>query len=230
MNTRTKRNVVCAALLVAAVTAVQPAQAYPLVDPGFELNPLTSYVNVLTNFTTYQGVWGAENGTIVTTENGVTPPEGVKMLRMDDDGLVATQGFQVLDASAFAGPIDSGLATFSFSARFNVDQFVPAAVSSVHVQFFSAANYGSQIGVGTNNSLSLDGLATTWETASVGGAVPVNTRWMLVQVAYSNASLLGTDGAIHPGYVDAAQFRVVPEPATLGLLVLGAVSMWMRRR
>jgi len=231
MITRTNRIVVTAALVLAAAAAVRPAQAYPLVDPGFELNPLTNYANVLTDFTTYQGVWGVENATIVNAENGVTPPEGVKMLRMVDDGLVTTQGFQVMDVSSFAGPIDSGAATFGLSAFFNVDQFVPAAVSAVYVQFFSAANYASQIGLGTSSNLSLDGLDTTWEAASVSGAIPVNTRWILAQVAYSNASLIGSDGVVHPGYVDAADFRIIPEPASLGLLLLGAASMmWTRRR
>jgi hypothetical protein len=213
-----------------AVAATTPsAWASLLVDPGYEVNPLTSYVNVLTDFTTYQGDWGAENGTITGFENGVTPPEGVKMLRMDDDGLITTQAFQVTDVNSYAGLIDSGSATVTLSALFDVDAHVPAALASVYIQFFSAANYGSQIGTGLGGPLSLDNLDTTWEAAAVTTPVPVGTRWLLSQVSYNNASLIGDDGIIHPGYVDAADLRIVPEPTTLGLFSLGLFALLRRR-
>jgi hypothetical protein len=230
MNSRTNRIVVCAALVLAVAAFAQPARANLLVDPGFEVNALTSYVNVLTDFTTYQGIWGVENATIVTAENGITPAQGVQMLRMEDDGLLTTQGFQVTDVSSYAGLIDSGAGIVGLSALFNVDKGVPAAVAAVYLQFFSAANYGSQIGSYVGTGLTLDNLDSTWEMIAYSGAIPVNTRWVLSQVAYSDASLVGIDGAVHPGYVDAADLRITPEPASLGLLLLGAASMWMRRR
>lgn len=230
MKTRTNRTILCAGLLLAIAASAQPARANLLIDPGFEANALTSYVNVLTDFTTYQGIWGVENATITVAENGVTPPEGVKMLRMVDDGLLTTQGFQVTDVTSYAAIIDSGAGIVNLSALFNVDHGVPAAITGVYVQFFSASNYGSQIGAGIGGGLTLDNSDITWETTSVGGAIPVNTRWILSQVAYNNASLLGSDGAVHPGYVDAANLRITPEPASLTLLLLGASAMWMRRR
>jgi hypothetical protein len=213
-------------LVVAAPLA--PAWANLLVDPGFESNPLTSYVNVLNDFTTYQGIWGAEVGTITGVDNGVTPAQAAQMLRMDSDGLITTQGFQVTDVSSYAGAIDAGAAIASLSALFNTDMHVPAAQAAVYLQFFSAANYGSQIGTGVSGPLALDSSDTTWETAQVATPVPVGTRWVLSQVYYANASLIGNDGTIHPGYVDAADLRLIPEPAALGLLAVG--SLLLRRR
>jgi hypothetical protein len=229
MVTRRCRSLVCAGTLLAVAATTPSAWANLLVDPGFEVNPLDNYLTVLNDFTTYEGVWGVENATITGLENGVTPPEGVKMLRMDDDGIVTTQAFQVTDVNSYAGVIDSGSATVTLSALFDVDSNVPAAAGSVYIQFFSAANYGSQIGTGVGGPLALDSLDTTWELATVTTPVPVGTRWLVSQVYYSDASLLGNDGTIHPGYVDAADLSVVPEPATLGLLLPGALAVLRRR-
>jgi hypothetical protein len=230
MTMMTERNRIRAGVgLLVTMLACTPAWANLLVDPGFEANPLTSYSNVLTNFTGFQGQWGGEVALITGFENGVTPPEGVDMLRMDDDGLITTQTFQVTDVTSYAAIIDAGSATATLDALFNVDAHVPAATGGVYIQFFSASNYGSQIGTGLAGPLALDALDTTWETAAVTTGVPVGTRWILSQVYYSDASLLGVDGVVHGGYVDAADLRVTPEPATLGLLAMGAFAMLRRR-
>jgi hypothetical protein len=217
-------------LALALAAGAPAARANLLVDPGFEANPLDTAANVLGNFTTYQGVWGVEVATIVGAENGVTPAQGSKMLRMVDDGQVATQGFQVTDVSASAGLIDAGGATVNLSALFNVDKAVPAAAAAVYVQFFSAANYGSQIGSYIGSGLTLDLAPNTWESISISGAVPPGTRWVLSQVAYSDVSLMGIDGISHPGYVDAADFTLTPEPAGLALLLLGGLALRAGRR
>lgn len=230
MNTRSYRIVACTALAVAATVFAPSAQANLLVDPGFEVNPLTTYTNVLNNFAGYQGQWGVEVATITGVDGGVTPVEGVKMLRMTDDGLVATQGFQATDVTSYAALIDSGGAIVNLGALLNVDQNVPAASGGVTVLFFSAANWGSQIGSPLIGNTALDSSPATWELASVSGAVPVSTRWLVTQVAYSNASLIGNDGAVHPGYVDAARLTITPEPAALALLAVGGLLITRRRR
>ncbi|HNQ23940.1 MAG TPA: PEP-CTERM sorting domain-containing protein [Phycisphaerae bacterium] len=230
MSGRTNRIVTAVLVATALAVAGPSAWANLLVDPGFEVNPLDNYATVLGDFTTYQGVWGVEVATITGAENGVTPPEGVKMLRMDDDGLVATQGFQVTDVTAYAGIIDAGSALVSANALFNVDMHVPAASGGVTMLFFSAANFGSQIGVPASGGFTLDASPATWETSSVLAPIPVGTRWLVTQVAYGNASLMGTDGAVHPGYVDAAVLRVVPEPGSLALLGAAGLLAVLRRR
>jgi hypothetical protein len=224
MNTRTNWILACAALALAFAASTPSARANLLVDPGFEVNSLDTAFNVLNFFPAYQGIWGVEVATITGVDGGVTPAQGAKMLRMVDDGLTATQGFQVTDVTSYAALIDSGGATVNMSALFNADKNVPAAVGAVYVQFFSASNYGSQIGSPISAGLTLDNSAITWETISASGAIPVSTRWLLSQVLYSDAPLLG-----NPGYVDAADLTIVPEPVSLALLGLGSAVMLRRR-
>jgi hypothetical protein len=219
MSTRTNLIFACASLLLAITIAASSAEANLLVDPGFELNPLDTAYNVLNFFPVYQGIWGVEMASITGVDGGVSPAQGSKMLRMTDDFAITTQGFQVTDVTSYAALIDSGGATVKLNALFNADKNTPAAVGGVDVSFFSANYYGSMTGY-MGSILHLDNSPNTWETASVSGAIPVGTRWLLSQVFYNDASLVG-----NPGYVDAANLAVVPEPPTLVLLGLSALGL-----
>ena len=223
MNTRTKFILACTGLLLAFAASTPSAWANLLVDPGFEANPLDTAYNVLNFFATYQGIWGVEAATITGVDGGVTPAQGVKMLRMVDDGQTTTQGFQDTDVTSYAALIDSGGATVNLSGLFNVDKNVPAALAGIYVSFFTASNYGS-LTTYIGNTLTLDNAPGTWETLSVSGAIPAGTRWLVSQVAYNDALLGG-----NPGYVDAADLSITPEPATLTLLALGGLGALLRR-
>jgi hypothetical protein len=227
VNIRTNVIRVCAGVLLAIAAATPSEGANLLVDPGFEANPLDTAANVLNDFPTYQGIWGVEAATITGVDGGVTPAAGLKMLRMVDDGQAGTtQGMQVTDVTSYAALIDSGGATVTMSALFDAN--LPAALGGVYVSFFTANYYGSLTSF-IGNTMTLDNVTSTWEPISVSGAIPVGTRWLLSQVVYSDASLVGSDGASYPGYVDAGDLTIVPEPATLSLLALGGLAM-MRRR
>jgi hypothetical protein len=51
--------------------------------------------------------------------------------------------------------------------------------------------------------ISLDNNPGTWEPSLVAGSVPPGTRWVLVQLGFSNATLLG-----RPGYVDCVELEL----------------------
>jgi hypothetical protein len=224
---------VAVVLFVVAVSA--PLQgANLLVDPGFESNPLNTAAFVInTPNPMNPGVWGAEMGTITGVDGGVTPAQGALMLRMTDDGQIATQTFQAVDVTSYAALIDSGSASYNLTALFNVDKDLSAALGGVYVSYFTNSNYSSLTSY-DGSSLTLDNSPATWESISLSKPIPTGTRWLLARVAYNNASLIGTDGATHPGYVDAADLRIVPEPGILALLSTGLMGLlsltWWRRK
>jgi hypothetical protein len=214
-------------MVAVAVLCTPSVGANLLGNPGFETNVLETS-GVLNDFEFYKGRWGAELGTISGAGSGVTPNEGAKMLRMTATGGDLTQTFQVIDVRSWASVIDGGGATVNFNSLFNADctdANLPTARGLAGVQFFSDSYYASEIGTGFSSDLRLDGFVGSWEGISTGGAVPVNTRWVVAQVTYYNSSLAG-----YPGYVDAAELTVVPEPATMSLLALGGVGALLRRK
>jgi hypothetical protein len=220
-----------AGLLLAVVVATPVSAVNLLTDPGFESNPLDTANNVLNNFTTYQNIWGVEMANIVTgPDGGVTPYQGSNMLKMTDDGQLATQGFQILDVSAYSGLINSGNAVVNMSAFFDPDQNLPAALAGVYVSFFNGPTYGSLTSF-IGNAQTLDANPGTWEQVSVSGSIPVGTTWVLAQVAYNNATL-NAQGARWGGYVDAADLNItaVPEPSTIALLSCGLVGLFFMAR
>ena len=192
---------------------------------------------MLYNFVTFQGRWGVEGTaatpdlvTITGVEGGVTPFEGVKMLKMlrMTGSSAAIQAFQVTNVTSYAPLIDTGGATINLSAFLNVDSEPTTARANVSVEFFSGPNWPADTLGYIRHSITLDNDRDTWQPALASGAIPVDTRWVLSQVGYNN-DLLGNDS----GYVDATELTIVPEPATLGLLVMALLSLalfgWRRR-
>jgi hypothetical protein len=225
------KNLILISLFVCAAFITVSAKANLLVDPGFESNPLTTDVAVInTPNPMLPGVWGQENSTIVGAEFTVTPAQGVKMLRMENTGSY-TQTLQATDVTSYAALIDAGGATVNINALFNANPKIPAALGGIGVSFFTASNYGSLTSYITN-TLTLDNAPGTWESISINSAIPIGTRWLLSQVFFQDSTLQGAppDTTYYGGYVDAADLTITPEPATLGLLGLGALSLLKKRR
>ena len=209
--------------VLALLCAAASAQNLLLV-PGFETNFLTSYSNVLNNFTANQGLWGVESTTISLATVGVIPLDGTRMLSMTNDGGTTTQAVQATDVTTSASLIDLGGATVHFSAFFNAADGLPAPRAAVLLHFYTGA--GLSFGAGSiSTSLTTDGDPSTWEQISTSGAIPVGTRWLVSEVLYTDASLITTNA----GFVDAASLTITPEPSS-ALLMIGSGAMLLLRR
>jgi hypothetical protein len=106
-------------------------------------------------------------------------------------------------------------------------------VGSVGVSFFNAANVPLPppfVGVPANP----DNNPATWQPFGLAGvAVPVNTAFIRMQLAYSNVTMQSPVGADRPGFVDNARLTLtyVPEPSTMGLGSLAMAGLlWLRKR
>lgn len=206
-----------------ALFAVSQASAITtpnlLVDPSFENPALTPFTQIIGPPRT-PGVWGGENAANVTgPDNGVNPAAGVRMHRMNDDGLSATQSWQLVNLAPYAGPISAGGATIDFAALFNVPQDIQAAVGSIGVSFFTPVHVPVGppfIAIPVNP----DSNPATWQPFGLSSvAVPPTAGFVRLQVAYANATMVNSAGAPRPGFVDVARLTLtyIPEPSTLGL-------------
>ena len=202
-----------------------------LTDPSFELNPLTTISNVLTNIPGFQGQWGQENTVIWTGPDGFVNPDSFsRMLKVDSTGGSYSQTGQCIDVSAYAADIDAGNVTVAMGAMFNAD--LPAADGSASLSFIDSSGvFGNFTGpdLATGN-VTIDALASTWQPIGLGNTMPTGTRWLFFQVAYRDVTLLDNQGLVGSGYVDSAivDIQVVPEPTTLA--ALGLVGMLALRR
>jgi hypothetical protein len=208
MNTRKNSVIMGAALVLALAVSASSAWANLIIDPSFEdqsapfVLPYLGGV-VSPNFTA--GFWGAENATVVTTENGVTPRCEVQMLRMEDEGGVVTQAFQAVDVSADSVCIDSGHARVQLSAWLNtMDSGISTPVQgAVTVFFYSCGTCWGNVVPYISDPINLDINSSTWELSSTSGSIPTGTRWLLIQLGFTNSTLLG-----RPGYVDCVDLQV----------------------
>jgi hypothetical protein len=208
MNARMKSIFACAALALALAISASPALANLVIDPSYEditapfLLPGLGGV-VGPPFT--PGFWGAENSTIVTAENNITPMCDVQMLRMEDEGLFVTQAFQAVYVGADSICIDSGLARVTLSAWFNAvgTPGAPPVEGGVMLYFYNCATCWGNFVPFISTPINLDYDPSTWELSLATGAIPAGTRWVLVQTGFTDATLLG-----HPGYVDCVELDV----------------------
>ena len=208
--------------ILALFCAATTAHANLILDPGFENNPLNTYLNVLSNFALNQGQWGAEAATITLATGGATPPEGTRMLSMTGSG----GSYQTDQVTNVVGLYSAG-DSVTFSAFFNTPTGVSSAVCGVSITFLSGPNYNTdKIGSLISNGLTLDGNANTWQLNSVSTLIPALTQWIASEVLYTANAALGSN----PGFVDAASLTIVPEPGSTVLFSVACVGIAAFRR
>ncbi|MCE9620029.1 MAG: hypothetical protein K8R92_08965 [Planctomycetes bacterium] len=213
---------------LAAMALASQASANLLTDPSFETNAVDTFTNTLGNFPLYQGVWGQESSTITGFDSGSSPLNGFNQLRMAKNGGGTTQAGQVIDVSSYGALIDSGNAQLVAYAYFNSN--APAAVGGVYISYFTGNSYGTIFGPLDATAPTFDGNVGTWQGALVNVIIPANTRWILMQVAFSEASLPDINRVESVGFVDDAFLEIYAVPAPSAAALLGLVGLAARRR
>ncbi len=217
-----------AAALVIALASFQNAQAQ-LSDPHFD-SPYTT-----ADFAPWAGTglsavdkWAAESAAVVGVDNGVTPIDGDQMVKFLDDSSAYSELKQRVGSIGILSDaqVDTGLVTATYFACFNAPADAPAGANAdILLQFLD----GSQAPIGlpiTLNSGPLGNDPSTWEHVQLTNVpVPVGARGAEAIIRFDVSSLTGTSGFV-AAYTDKTHLEFsagVPEPATLGLLLVCGV-------
>ncbi len=210
--------------LIVAISALTPptgASANLITDPGFE-STLSQGLQLTWSASSY-GSWGVGDGfAIAVSENGVSVPEGSRMLRFNNTLGSSTDIYQIVDISSLAADIDAGLVTASFSASFNATASNAVGLhivgwNSAPVSFagitFSAGNAA--------NALVTDANTATWEQVSDAAVIQSGVRYLALGL-HSNTQLPTT-------YADQVSLTLttsaVPVPASAWLFASGIVGL-----
>ncbi len=191
-----KAPLLVAALILGATTGnAQTLGAQLLVDPGLNSGsaPLIGY-NVGNMFSR----WQQEAASLVTGQQPldlISPQEGDGMIKLVSAGGSATQVRQRIDVTALATQIDAGGVTADVTGWVNASV---AGVSGGTLIASYDAIQGSQAFSGV--TLFTDGDPLTWEFSSASMILPIGTRYVEFQFAFTNISLPSGDAV----YGDAA--------------------------
>jgi hypothetical protein len=215
------------------------------VNGGFETSVDTTALYPPFHAPTNYGYWTGDAVQSTGTANWITPYEGSQMLSFlftesavypDSGGWMSTI-CQSINVSPYLDAISTGNATAKMSARFNRvlgdsqtdTQFsiqiyaFEGDYTTLQEQYILAITTGQELACVTEDIFT-DGDIATWEFANVELTLPSTTDFVAIFVhAKENVfnDSIGVD-EFDGHYVDAVTFEIVPEPATLLLLGLGA--------
>ncbi len=241
-NVRTIISAVLAVMLLAGNSV-----ANIITNPGFETEESISIFEAPGVPLTF-GDWGGDLSKIVLSENGITPRDGVRMLRFDAAGstadpiLSSCDVHQLIDVSAFSVAITAGLATANASVWYNRvegdDQTDTRFKLTIYALTGSPASYKTQLINGSwldssTGALNTDGNVETWEQANTSLLLPVGTDFLGLRImALENIHNDGVEPEFDGHYADSTylDIYVIPEPTALALLLLGGLALLSRRR
>ncbi len=193
-------------------------------------------------------VWKGDYSSIVTSENGISPMDGIQMLKFQgtdfmsssEDGI-GCQVQQVIDLSSYKAMIETGNAILNTSAFFNRissdDQTDTRFTLSISVWKGEPDSYDWATWP-TNPNLILieeaeiytDSNPITWEVNALEFILSQETDYVAIQICaieniYNDSLYPEFDGH----YADFVSLSIIPEPSTLLLLGLGAIIFRRKR-
>lgn len=242
MNTR---GIVALIALGTSITlAPASARADVVHDGGFEISSTTGL-----RLPTEYALWSGDVVEIVTARDGIAPFEGAQMVhfihstpRGPAGGVIGSELWQIINVSAYRDLIDSGRALATAEGWFNrvggEDPDIDTQFSIVLSAYAGApADFP---GMWKRTELALvegfaytDGDTQTWEMATTSMLIPVGADFLVYRITSTENVFDDAFGVeFHGHYGDAFSLEIteVPAPASLALLLSGALAMNARRR
>jgi hypothetical protein len=160
------------------------------------------------------------------------------------DETIPFTGLDIFNAVKFAGTLESKVyreasGTLDFAYQVNADATGPDSIHGVSVSSYSnfstdvdwiagtgAVTYGSadRLAAGNGDTVSFD------YSAGANAIAPGDSAdWILIKTNAVFFNNLGNTSLIDGGTANLQTFQPVPEPASIGLLVLGAGMLLPRR-
>lgn len=221
-----------------------PARADVVSDGGFEINTTTGL-----RLPTEYALWSGDVVEIVTARDGIAPFEGAQMVhfmystpRGPAGGVIGSELWQIIDISAYRGLIDSGRALANAEGWFNrIDSEDPNIDTQFSIVLSAYAGAPADFpGMWKRTELALvegfaytDGDTRTWEMATTSMMIPVGADFLVYRITSTENVFDDAFGVeFHGHYGDAFSLEIteVPAPASLALLLGGALTMSARRR
>lgn len=237
---------VIAPVALGAVLGMAASQACADVvsDGGFE-----SISSAGLYLPTEYALWSGDITAVVGAQEGITPFEGVQMIhfihttaRGPAGGVIGSELWQIIDLSAYRGLIDSGRALAHAEGWFNrvggEDPDIDTQFSIVLSAYAGAP--GDFPGMWRQSELALvegfaytDGDTRTWEMATTSMLIPAHADFLVYRITATENVFDDASGVeFHGHYGDAFSLEIseVPAPASLAMLLSGALAVTARRR
>jgi len=211
-----------------------------VVNPGFE-----TMEEIGIDIPTVYGDWDGDGALIVGSTAGITPFEGSQMLQFDRTFAWGwypesntSQVYQIIDISGYEAVVAAGNAYAIGSAYFNRvagDSQTDTAFGmnimaydgspSTFRDRWYAQGYDSALSW-TGQGLYSDSDTSTWENISLSLQLPADTTFLVIQIKahediYNDYEYPELDGH----FADDVSIEIIPEPATVLLLGLGAIIL-----
>lgn len=237
---------ISALIAIGAITGLASTGAFADVihDGGFEVSGSTG----LRLPQTY-AQWSGDIAEVVTAQDDITPFEGTQMVHFMYStangpmaGPIGCELWQIIDVSAYRGMIDRGNAVASAEGWFNR---IGSEDSPIDTQFSivlsaytgNAADFPSmwlrdEIAL-SEGVVYTDGNVNTWQMAQTSMRIPVATDFLAYRI--TSTEDIFDDGSgieFHGHYGDGFTMDIteVPAPASLVMMLGGALTMGVRRR
>ena len=223
---------------VIVLAAASMCNANLITNPGFEQTEGTFA------YPLQYGDWSGDNSTIVSNSDGIDPYEGSQMLKFRYSGWesraqtsFSSEIYQLIDISAYSSLIASGNAVVKASAYFNRVAYDNETDTQFHVRIMALT--GSPAGFNASSNIldeiteyfETDSYLDTWEKGEAELRLPNNTTYVAICIAadeniYNDISGVEFDGH----YTDSVSLEIVPEPATVVLMLVGGMALLRRKR